>query len=162
MRLTEKPLQTSVLRRFTTTAACAILGAGICATTLAFSVHVDALAAAGGQSASQGKGPVAISVSSDVMQKLIIHKVNPVYPPDAKKARIQGKVELDAEIGKTGEMEQVKVVSGPKELQQSALDAVRQWTYKPYLLDGKPVDVKTTINVTYTLAKSTGASSSEK
>ena len=160
MRLTEKPLQTSVLRRFTTTAACAILGAGICATTLAFSVHVDAVAAAGGQSASQGKGP--ISISPDVMQKQIIHKVNPVYPPDAKKARIQGKVELDAVIGKTGEMEQVKVVSGPKELQQSALDAVRQWTYKPYLLDGKPVDVKTTINVTYTLAKSTGASSSEK
>jgi len=59
-------------------------------------------------------------------------------------------------------MEQVKVVSGPKELQQSALDAVRQWTYKPYLLNGKPVDVRTTINVTYTLAKSTGASSSEK
>jgi len=160
MRLTEKPLQTSVLRRFTTTAACAILGAGICATTLAFSVHVDAVAAAGGQSASQGKGP--ISISPDVMQKQIIHKVNPVYPPDAKKARIQGKVELDAVIGKTGEMEQVKVVSGPKELQQSALDAVRQWTYKPYLLNGKPVDVRTTINVTYTLAKSTGASSSEK
>jgi len=49
-------------------------------------------------------------------------------------------------------MEEVSAISGPKELQQSALDAVRQWTYKPYLLNGDPVEVETTINVIYTLA----------
>ena len=151
MRLTEKPAHPSALRRFATATACALLGAGICATTLALSVHVDALAAGDDQGPSQPAGPVA--VSADVMQNQIVHKVNPVYPPDAKKARIQGKVQLDAVISKTGEVEQLKVVSGPNELQQSALDAVRQWTYKPFLLNGEPVEVKTTIHVTYSLAK---------
>jgi TonB family protein len=151
MRLTEKPAHPSALRRFTAATACALLGAGICATTLAFSVHVDALAAGDEQGSAQPNGPVA--VSAEKMQNQIVHKVNPVYPPDAKKARIQGKVELDAVIGKTGEVEQLKVVSGPQQLQQSALDAVRQWTYKPFLLNGEPVEVKTTINVNYTLSK---------
>jgi len=86
------------------------------------------------------------------MQGQIVHKVTPVYPEDAKQAQIVGKVQLEAVIGKTGEVEQLKVVSGAKELQQSALDAVRQWTYKPFLLNGAPVEVKTTINVTYSLS----------
>jgi TonB family protein len=151
MRLTEKPARPSALRRFTTATACALLAAGICATTLAFSLHVDALAAGGERGASEPSGPVA--VSAQIMQSQIVHKVPPVYPPDAKKARIQGKIELDAVISKTGEVEQLKVVSGPQELQQSALDAVRQWTYKPFHLNGEPVAVKTTIHVIYTLSK---------
>ena len=151
MRLTERPAQFSALRRFATATACALLVAGICATTLALSVHVDAFAAADEQRPSKPTGPVAVRPT--VMQSQILHKIPPVYPPDAKKARIQGKVQLDAVIGKTGEVEQLKVVSGPKELQQSALDAVRQWTYKPFLLNGEAVDVKTTINVTYSLSK---------
>jgi TonB family protein len=150
MRLTEKPVQTSKIRQFSTVAVCTLLVAGICATSLALSVHVDALAAGVEQGSSKTTGPVSVSV--DVMQSHILHKVNPVYPEEAKKARIQGKVQLDAVINKTGEVEQLKVVSGPKELQQSALDAVRQWTYKPYLLNGEPVEVKTTVNVIYTLA----------
>jgi TonB family protein len=151
MRLTEKPAQPSALRRSMTAAACALLGAGICVTTLALSVHVDALAAGDAQHPSKSTGPVA--VRADIMQDQIVHKVPPVYPADAKKARIQGKVQLDAVIGKTGEVEQLKVVSGPKELQQSALDAVRQWTYKPFLLNGAPVDVKTTVRVIYSLSR---------
>ena len=151
MRLTKKPAHSSTLRRFTTATACALLGAGICATTLALSVHVDALAAGDEQGVSKPNGPVA--VSAEIMQNQIVHKVQPVYPPDAKKARIQGKVQLDAVIGKTGEVEQLKVTSGPQELQQSALDAVKQWAYKPFLLNGEPVEVNTTVNVTYTLAK---------
>jgi TonB family protein len=148
---TEKPAHPSALRRFATATACALLGAGICATTLALSVHVDALAAGDEQGSSKPTGPGP--VGADIMQSRLVHKVPPVYPPDAKKARIQGKVQLDAVIGKTGEVENLKVVSGPKELQQSALDAVRRWTYKPYLLNGEPVEVKTTIHVTYTLTK---------
>jgi TonB family protein len=82
----------------------------------------------------------------------VLTKVPPVYPVDAKKARIQGKVVLNAIIGKDGTVENLTVVSGPNELQQSAQDAVRQWTYKPFLVDGDPVEVKTTINVIYRLA----------
>lgn len=150
MRLTEKPAQASALRRSTTTAACALCSVGLCATILALSVHVDALAAGNEQSPSQPARPVA--VRAGIMQGQIVHKVNPVYPEDAKKAQIEGKVQLEAVIGKTGEVEQLKVVSGPKELQQSSLDAVRQWTYKPFLLNGAPVEVKTTIDVTYSLS----------
>jgi TonB family protein len=149
MRLTEKPAQSSALRRFIITAACAVLGAGICATTLALSVHVDALAASDDQHPSKPNGPIA--VKAEVMQGQAIHRVTPVYPEDAKKAKIQGTVKLDAVIGKTGAVEQLNVVSGPEKLQQSALDAVRQWTYKPFLLNGDPVEVKTTISVVYSL-----------
>jgi TonB family protein len=151
MRLTEKPIQISGLRRLTTLAVCSMIGTGICATTVALSVHVDALAAIDEHTPAQHAG--AISISPEIMQNRIIHKVPPVYPEDAKKARIQGKVQLNAVISKTGEIEQLRVVSGPKELQQSSLDAVRQWIYKPYLLNGEPVEVKTTINVIYTLKK---------
>jgi TonB family protein len=151
MRLTEKPAQPSALRRLTTAAVCALLGAGICATTLALSVHLDAQAAGDEQGPSQPTRPIA--VKRDIMQKQIVHKVTPAYPDEAKKARIQGVVELEAVIGKTGEVGQLNVVSGPKELQQSAQDAVRQWIYKPFLLNGEPVEVKTTIRVAYTLAK---------
>jgi TonB family protein len=77
----------------------------------------------------------------------------PKYPAEAKKEGIQGTVVLDAVIGKDGTVEELRVASGPKELQQSSLDAVRQWIYKPFLLNGDPVEVKTTINVVYSLAK---------
>ena len=85
------------------------------------------------------------------MQHNILTKAIPVYPPAAKKARIQGKVVLDAVIGTDGTVENLRVISGPQELQQSALDAVRQWTYKPYLLNGDPVEVETTVNIIYNL-----------
>ena len=151
MQLTRKPARPSTLRRFATIAASALFGAGICAATVALSVHIDAFAAGDEHRPSQPNGPV--HVKPDVMQTQILHKVVPVYPLEAKKARIQGAVELDAIIGKTGEVENLKVISGPATLQQSALDAVRQWTYKPFLLNGEPVEVKTTITVNYTLKK---------
>ena len=87
------------------------------------------------------------------MAENLLNKVVPVYPPEAKKARIQGTVVLDAVIGKDGKVENLRVVSGPSQLQQSSLDAVRQWTYKPYLLNGDPIEVKTTVNVVYSLGK---------
>jgi TonB family protein len=87
------------------------------------------------------------------MQTYLLTKVPPTYPIEAKKARIQGKVVLEAVIGKTGAVENLKAVSGPNELQQSALDAVRQWTYRPFLWNGEPIEVKTTITVIYTLKK---------
>jgi TonB family protein len=150
MRLTEKQNPISIRRRLLATSACALLGIGLCASALALSVHVDALAA-GDEHPSAPNKPV--NVPSDVIAGNILSKVTPVYPADAKKARIQGTVALEAVIGKTGDVEQLKTISGPKLLEQSAIDAVRQWKYKPFLLNGDPVDVKTTINVIYTLKK---------
>ena len=78
--------------------------------------------------------------------------VEPIYPPDAKAAGIQGSVVLDAIIGKDGMISSLKLVSGPPELTQAAWEAVKQWTYKPYLLNGDPIAVETTITVTFALA----------
>ena len=101
--------------------------------------------------AAQSAGPLSVPASE--MQKHKLTGAPPTYPIEAKKAGIQGIVQLSAVIGKDGTVENLKVVSGPKELQQASLDAVRQWTYKPYQLNGDPVEVATTINVTYALAK---------
>jgi TonB family protein len=79
--------------------------------------------------------------------------VEPIYPPDAKAAGIQGSVVLDAVIGKDGNIASLKLVSGPPELTKAAWEAVKQWTYKPYLLNGDPIAVETTITVTFAFAK---------
>jgi len=81
----------------------------------------------------------------------LLQKTTPVYPPIAKAARVQGTVQLQATISKTGAIENLRVVSGPAMLQQAAMDAVRTWRYKPYLLSGEPVEVETTVNVIFTL-----------
>ena len=95
------------------------------------------------------KGPTA--VSSGVMQGLLIRQVVPVYSAIAKAARIEGTVILQATISKTGTIENLHVVSGPAMLAQSAMDAVAQWRYRPYLLNGQPVEVETTVNVVFKL-----------
>jgi periplasmic protein TonB len=81
----------------------------------------------------------------------LIQKTQPVYPPIAKAARVSGTVVIQATISKSGTIENLKVISGPAMLQQSALDAVRSWRYRPYLLNNDPVEVETTINVIFTL-----------
>jgi TonB family protein len=93
--------------------------------------------------------PKAVQVSAGVMAGEALVKVNPVYPPKAKAAKIQGSVLLHAVIGTDGKIASLSVISGPPELTQSAVDAVRQWTYKPYLLNGEPTAVETTITVNY-------------
>ena len=75
----------------------------------------------------------------------------PIYPPIAKAARVQGTVVLQATISKTGSIENLHVISGPAMLQQAALDAVKTWRYRPYLLNNEPVEVETTVNVIFTL-----------
>ena len=99
MRLTHIPAQPSPLRRFAAIAAGILLGAGITATTIALSVHVDALAAGDEHHPSQPNGP--INVKPEIMQNQIVKKVTPVYPPEAKKAHVQGEVKLNAVIGST-------------------------------------------------------------
>jgi len=103
-----------------------------------------------GSSQSDDHNPVR--VSPGVVAGNLISHVNPVYPADAKAAHLQGAVVLRATISKTGTVEELRVVSGPPQLTKSALDAVKQWVYKPYLLNGEPVEVQTTITVNFTFA----------
>jgi len=105
-----------------------------------------------GAAAAQGDRTRMVNIPSGVAAGMLISKTNPVYPPDAKKAGVSGTVVLQAVIGKNGTVEDLKVVSGPQPLQQAALDAVKTWVYKPYLLNGEPVEVRTTINIIFTLA----------
>jgi protein TonB len=95
--------------------------------------------------------PQKVRVSSGVVAGNKISGPNPVYPAIAKTARIQGQVVLQAEISKGGTIQNLHAVSGPPMLYQAAIDAVRQWRYKPYILNGEPVEVETTIQVNFTL-----------
>lgn len=149
MKLTEKQNEIRGVRRLAIVATCATFALGICGSALALSMHVDAASVSDD---THPANPKSIHVDSGVMAGNKIGGPTPKYPEEAKKQRIQGTVVLHAVIGKDGLMEEVSAISGPKELQQSALDAVRQWTYKPYLLNGDPVEVETNINVIYTLA----------
>ena len=95
-----------------------------------------------------------VRVSQGVTAGLVIHKVQPNYPPLAKTARVQGAVQLAAIIGKDGTIQNLHVLSGHPLLTQAALDAVKQWRYKPYILNGEPVEVDTQITVNFTLSGS--------
>jgi TonB family protein len=151
MNLTEKHPEIKGARRVAAMVVCAALGLAACGSALALGVHADSSPASDNSNAP--KPPKQLSVSADVMAQQLLNKVIPAYPPDAKKARIQGTVVLEALIGKDGNIENLRVLSGPNQLQQSSLDAVRFWTYKPYLLNGDPIEVKTTVNVVYSLGK---------
>ena len=101
--------------------------------------------------AAQSEPSQQTEISQSVSQGLLTSQVQPIYPPLAREARIQGTVVLQALIGKDGTIENLAVVSGHPMLTQAALDAVKQWRYKPYLLNGEPVWVQTAINVNFVL-----------
>jgi len=92
-------------------------------------------------------------ISSGVMAGQLIYKVTPIYPALAVAARVEGTIVLQATISETGAIENLRVVSGPPMLQQAALDAVRHWRYRPYMLDGQAVEVETTVNVVFSLGR---------
>jgi protein TonB len=94
-----------------------------------------------------------IQVPSTVEEVLLIRKTMPVYPPIARAAHIEGTVRLAATISKTGYIENLHIASGPAMLRQAALDAVSTWRYRPYLLNGQPVEVETTVDVIFTLSR---------
>lgn len=96
--------------------------------------------------------PKRLRIGGNVAAANLIHQVPPVYPGIAKQAHISGTVVLHAVIAKDGTMEQLEYVSGPPLLMHSAMDAVRQWRYRPVLLNGETVEVDTTISVVYTLS----------
>lgn len=96
--------------------------------------------------------PQRVRISQGVTKGLLIRRVEPTYPPLARSARVQGEVVLTAIISTSGEIENLQLVSGHPMLVPAALAAVKQWRYKPYLLNGQPTEVETTITVIFTLS----------
>jgi TonB family protein len=94
-----------------------------------------------------------IRVDGNLQAAKLVKQVAPVYPPLAKTARVQGAVRFQAIIGKDGVIRNLDVIGGPPLLQPAAIDAVRQWTYRPTLLNGQAVEVSTTIEVLFTLGQ---------
>jgi periplasmic protein TonB len=90
-------------------------------------------------------------ISSGVMEGRKVSGTEPRYPAIAIATRMQGTVVLSATISRTGAIENLRVVSGPPMLAAAAVDAVRTWRYRPYLLNGEPVEVETTVNVIFNL-----------
>jgi TonB family protein len=88
-------------------------------------------------------------ISGRVMANMVVKKVDPVYPADSIALGAQGTVVLLAVVSKTGEVGDVQVVSGPERFRTAAVDAVKQWRYSPYPLDGVPADVQTTISLNF-------------
>jgi protein TonB len=87
-----------------------------------------------------------------VLQKTIVSRVYPTYPKDAKKKRIQGPVHMLLLISTTGDVESIKLIDGDQQLGEAAMDAIKQWKFKPYVLNGTPVEVETTFTFNFTLS----------
>jgi protein TonB len=94
-----------------------------------------------------------VHLSQGVSQGLLMKKVQPVYPRNALFMHQEGSVELMATISKTGDISRVKVLSGDSQLTRAATDAVKQWKYKPYLLNGEPVEIQTQVTINFKLPK---------
>jgi bla regulator protein blaR1 len=101
--------------------------------------------------ASTEQGGERVQASKNEMMGLVVKKVPPVYPEAAKKAHVQGEVVLRATIGKKGDVENLQLVSGSPQLAPAAIEAVKQWKYRPYMKDGHAVEVETDITVNFTL-----------
>ncbi len=96
-------------------------------------------------------GATRVRVSQAVSQALLVKRVQPSYPDTARQTGLQGKVVLNVLVGREGNVENVTVISGHPFLLQSALDAVKMWKYRPYLLAGKPVEIETTVTLEFAL-----------
>jgi protein TonB len=94
-----------------------------------------------------------LRVSSGVAQGQLTHQVTPQYPSQARQERVQGTVVLQAVIAKDGSVEKLSIVSGPSQLTKAAMEAVKQWRYRPFALNGEPVEADTQINVNFKLGE---------
>ncbi len=147
MILTRKHIPISTGRRVLIAAACSILALATCTSALALHTDISEFAPDAQQSA-----PKKIHVSAKEMSGNRISGDNPTYPPDAREKKIQGTVVIDTTVSKEGAIEDLHVVKTPDpSLAESAVKAVRTWRYRPYLLNGDPVAVQSTVNVTFCL-----------
>jgi len=92
-----------------------------------------------------------IQVPAEDMQKLLVHRVDPEYPADARQDRLQAVIVLDVVVGRDGSVVQARAMNGPDVLAQAAIDAVRWWKFQPYVVQGKPAVVETTVAVEFKL-----------
>lgn len=147
MVLTRKRAPISATRGVLIAAACAILTLATCTSALALRTDIAALTPTAATAT-----PAKIHVKSSVMAGQKIAGENPTYPPEARANKIQGTVVLALTIDKDGAPQDIHVTKSPdKSLADSAIKAVRTWRWRPYLVNGDPVDVDTTVNVTYNL-----------
>jgi len=106
---------------------------------------------------SGGKAPTlvlqSLHVSQGVSRGLLVKEIQPAYPASALRMRVEGGVELLATISKNGDISAVKVLSGDPQLSHAAVEAVKQWKYKPYLLNGEPVEIQTQVTVKFKLPR---------
>jgi TonB family protein len=121
-------------------------------TTLATNAAQPTAQASSASPASGPVPPLTVRVSPGVLQGFLVDHPAPVYPPEAKENHIQGKVVLALTIDKTGTTRDIRVVTSPDQaLADSAVAAVSQWRYRPYQLNGSPVDVQSTVEVNFKL-----------
>ena len=92
-----------------------------------------------------------LNVSQGISRGLLVKQVQPTYPPDAMRLNVEGQVQLMATLSKTGDISAVKILSGDLRLAHAAVAAVKQWKYKPYLLNGEPVEIQTQVTVNFKL-----------
>ncbi len=126
------------------TVVLAVLFAGACWRGLT-NVHAAFLQ-------TQQEAPRRVRVSADVAQKLVAKSVPPHYPKEAREQDIQGSVLMNVIITKDGDVAKCDLASGHPALAQAAIDAVKRWKYRPYLLNGEPVEIETQVKVNFTLS----------
>ncbi len=95
--------------------------------------------------------PQRVRASQKVTNNLLISSVAPIYPPDAKRRHLTGTVVLQVVIGKDGRIAKIKQISGPDELASAAMTAVQQWVYRPFMLQGKPLEVDTQLTFNFNI-----------
>jgi len=102
---------------------------------------------------ARGAVPLHVRVSAGVSKELLVQRVNPEYPQEAREQHIQGTVLLQATIDKEGNVSKLETISGDSALAPAAIEAVRQWKYRPYRLNGQVVEMETQVSVNFSLAK---------
>jgi protein TonB len=110
---------------------------------------VEAQTAVPSETPAQKPATNTLKIAPGTAEGMLVKKVPPTYPLEAKVARVQGTVELNVTISKTGAVTAVDVVSGPEVLQSAAVDAVKQWQFKPFSLLGEPVEFETAVHVVF-------------
>jgi protein TonB len=104
-----------------------------------------------------GRAPAPVlqnlHISQGVSRGLLVKEVPPAYPASAQQRHVEGEVELLATITRSGDISTVKVLSGDPQLAHAAVEAVKRWKYKPYLLNGEPVEIQTPVTVKFKLPR---------
>jgi len=147
MNLKQKPIRMGATRRLAVVSVCVAIAVAACTSALALRTEV----ASGDTNKKQ-----SIKVKVDAKELKIVHKEPPTYPVQAKTSgdTLNGTVQLDVVVGKTGDVENIRVKQSLRaDYDQAAIDAVRKWRWEPYRVNGGPIEVLTTINITYSLAK---------